>query len=86
MLSTCCRKDQSPVSQRSYSRGKTYTEVLQVVDAQGIAEEVEESILEHASVAVPVTELVTVDFFESQFCGTAGAAQECQCCPTDERI
>jgi hypothetical protein len=30
----------------------TYTEVLQVVHADAIAEEVEQSILEHASVAV----------------------------------
>ena len=32
----------------------TYTEVLEVVNADGIAEKVEQSILEHASVAVAV--------------------------------
>jgi hypothetical protein len=32
----------------------TYTEVLQVVDGEGIAEEVQKSVLEHAAVAVAV--------------------------------
>lgn len=35
-------------------RENTYTEVLQVVDGEGVAEEVQQSILEHAAVAVAV--------------------------------
>lgn len=39
---------------------KTHSESLQVVHAEGIAEQVEESILEHASVAVTVHEFESV--------------------------
>lgn len=35
-------------------RESTYTEVLQVVNGEGVAEEVQQSILEHAAVAVAV--------------------------------
>jgi hypothetical protein len=35
-------------------RNRTYTEGLQVINGEGIAEEVEQSILEHAAVAVAV--------------------------------
>jgi hypothetical protein len=35
-------------------RGSTYTEVLQVVNSEGVAEEVQQGVLEHAAVAVTV--------------------------------
>ena len=35
-------------------RESTYTEVLQVVNGEGVAEEVQQSILQHAAVAVAV--------------------------------
>src|SRR4051812_7078810 len=35
-------------------RGETYAERLEIVDREGVAVEVEESILEHASMAVAV--------------------------------
>lgn len=35
-------------------RDGTYAEVLQVVNGEGVAEEVQQSVLEHAAVAVTV--------------------------------
>jgi hypothetical protein len=43
--------------------GHTYTEGLQVIDGQLVAEKVEESILEHAS--VPVAKLRVSEFIAS---------------------
>ena len=42
-------------------RVSTYTEVLQVIHANGVAKEVEESILKHATVTVP--DLVSYNSF-----------------------
>ena len=42
-------------------RNSTYTEVLQVIHANGVAKEVKESILEHATVTVP--DLVSYNSF-----------------------
>ena len=38
----------------------TYTKVFQIVNVNGVAEEVEQSILEHASVAVRENEAVAI--------------------------
>lgn len=55
MESTCYRNDQY-CARRFCNVGfrAAYTEVLQVIDGDAVAEEVEQSILEHASVTVPV--------------------------------
>ena len=42
-------------------RYQTYSEVLDVIHGDGIAEEVEESILEHAAMAVGENETIAVD-------------------------
>lgn len=52
MLSTCCREltgDSTNFSSVGYD---AYTEVLQVVEGDLVAEKMDQSILEHASVAV----------------------------------
>lgn len=36
------------------TKHRTYTEVLQVVHGEGVAEQVQQSILQHAAVAVPI--------------------------------
>lgn len=52
MLSICCVAVQHWLAKEFSGEQFTYTEVLQVIDAEGVAEKVEESILEHASVTV----------------------------------
>jgi hypothetical protein len=50
----------------------TYTELLQVVHGQGVAEKVEQSILEHAAVAVAMdVALVIVQSCRHRFPGAA---------------
>lgn len=53
MLSTCYTDKLAGVSKKCILKANcTYTEVLQVVKANCIAEEMKQRILEHASVAV----------------------------------
>ena len=77
MLSTCCRHNQRPISEHSGSQRKTYTEVPQVVNAHAKAEEVEESILEHASVAVSTPELANSEHIFAAKSKHSGAARKC---------
>jgi hypothetical protein len=48
------------------STGSTYTEVLQVVDGDFVAKEMDQSILEHASVTVPVIRPLAEPFREPE--------------------
>lgn len=41
-------------AERPMLRDSTYTEVLQIVNGEGVPEEVQQSVLEHAAVAVTV--------------------------------
>jgi hypothetical protein len=52
MLSICYTNQQKPFFPRWL--GSTYTEVLEVIKGQGVAEQVEQSILQHATVTVAI--------------------------------
>lgn len=54
MLSTCCWEG-SDEQKCSEPATQTYSEVLEVIDGDFVAEQVQKSVLQHASVAVAVS-------------------------------